>query len=126
MKLENQVTSLEPSKKLKELGVKQESLWWWCIYTDKWFLAYREDGIADTNNQVSAFTVAELGEILPKDLHLDTPKQCRLYMNGVHRCVYLDKNYEWVYTTVSPDNNEADARVKMLIYLIENKLIEAK
>ena len=29
MKLEDQVSSLKPSKKLKELGVKQESLWWW-------------------------------------------------------------------------------------------------
>jgi hypothetical protein len=29
MKLEEQVTSLELSKKLKELGIKQNSLFWW-------------------------------------------------------------------------------------------------
>ena len=29
MKLEDQVCSLELSKRLKELGVKQDSLWYW-------------------------------------------------------------------------------------------------
>ena len=32
MKLENQVTNLELSKKLDKLGVKQESLWMWVKY----------------------------------------------------------------------------------------------
>jgi hypothetical protein len=30
MPLENQVVSLELAKKLKELGMKQESLFYWC------------------------------------------------------------------------------------------------
>ena len=30
MKIESQVCSLELAKKLKELGVKQESLYYWC------------------------------------------------------------------------------------------------
>ena len=29
MKIEEQVCSLEPSRKLEELGVKQESQYWW-------------------------------------------------------------------------------------------------
>jgi hypothetical protein len=33
MKLEQQVTSLELSKKFRGLGAKQESLFWW-IYND--------------------------------------------------------------------------------------------
>ena len=32
MKLEDQVVSLELAKKLKELGVKQESLFYWGYY----------------------------------------------------------------------------------------------
>ena len=31
MQLEQQVCNLELSKRLKELGAKQDSLWWWVI-----------------------------------------------------------------------------------------------
>ena len=33
MKLEDQVCSLELAKKLKELGVKQDSLFYWNLYS---------------------------------------------------------------------------------------------
>ncbi len=61
MKLEDQLTSLEPSKKLEKLGVKQDSLFWWIKYSanGKFWL---KRGIKDErwNEGVSAFTVAEL------------------------------------------------------------------
>ena len=73
MKLEQQVTSLELSKKLKELGVKQESLWWWV----KWNKKVHTKGNFPISWQVelaphkkcksiSAFTVAELLELCTK------------------------------------------------------------
>ncbi len=80
MELENQVVSLDLAKRLKELKVKQESLFYWSTRTF-------EPGLTGPNpitalilgteiNQsqyhkvtdeiiASAFTVAELGEILP-------------------------------------------------------------
>ena len=69
MKLENQVVSLELAKKLKELGVPQES----------WFLWWHDDachhfvGTDWKSHRVvaAAFTVAELGEMLPKDISSD-------------------------------------------------------
>jgi len=75
-----QVTSLEPSKRLKELGVKQDSLFAWYQYPDKHiYCEYREyqasqddqstfqDGYAKLPVEIcAAFTVAELGELLPK------------------------------------------------------------
>lgn len=74
MKLQSQCTSLEISKKLKSLGVKQdESIFYWCerdlggewdIRPAKWVF---EQEIAlghdYKNTEISAFTVAELGEI---------------------------------------------------------------
>ena len=66
MKLENQVCSLELSKKLKSLGVKQGSLWWWIHYYSLgkmvWSL-FQEDKDDGANKKISAFTVAELLEI---------------------------------------------------------------
>lgn len=110
MKLEQQVTSLELSKKLRELGVKQESIFSWVELDGEYRLIDSEpDG---WNNGVSTFTVAELGEILGEDL----PK---IFQN-VDRKWILFNPYEGTNTT---HNTEADARAKMLAYLLENKLI---
>lgn len=73
MELKDQVCNLELSKKLKELRVKQNSLWWWVtssqpsgqMVTDNMILYLARDKGAKYP-MCSAFTVAELGEILPR------------------------------------------------------------
>lgn len=125
MKLENQVTSHEISKRLKELGVKQESLFYWepqsngIFEITRW---YHKDSI-------SAFTVAELGEMLPlgtASLHIDTwydslPVQanknwmCRMPERPAQRG--LKRHIAYALT-------EADARGRCLIYLLENGLLK--
>jgi hypothetical protein len=84
MRIEQQVCSLELANRLKQLGVKQHSLWYWKFVAVP---PFRNDGIEhgayewklsqnrldfgndqeieDTTDAYSAFTVAELGEILP-------------------------------------------------------------
>jgi len=109
MKLEQQVCNLELAKRLKKLGVKQESLWIWAYGKICW---YKEN----EPNSYSAFTVAELGEML----------KCRgIYFN---QCIN-PRAKSWVIidkekATILSDIDEADARAKMLIHLIENKLIK--
>ncbi len=71
MKLEQQVTSLEISKKLKELGFKQESLFGWRKNTNLgdsgngqyviWSFGTPEKFIGDES--YSAFTVSELADL---------------------------------------------------------------
>ena len=66
MPVEHQVCSHELAKRLAELGVRQESVFWWVdrklMYTGgRASHAPRHGGIA-------AFTVAELGEMLPDDV----------------------------------------------------------
>jgi hypothetical protein len=119
MKLEQQVASLDLAKRLKELGVKQESHFYWRKLTedDGWEVW---DSTGLYGKTCSAFTVAELGEMLPKgyavfSVNLDWP----LYKPGMEWCCEsgdLERNQ------FAP--TEADARAKMLIYLIENGLVK--
>lgn len=182
MKLEQQVVSLEYAKKLKELGVKQESLFGWTQnYTrksgefkkdSKPYLQYK--GSFD----YSAYTVAELGEMLPKEILAETinknhpirkhndeegeewDKMQELIEEDIEKLndvfndnteflsdlelengfpynlkrsfgdgleiSYFQVTDEWEsnYGMIEINGNtEADARAKLLIYLIENGLI---
>ena len=104
------------AKELKELGVKQDSLWYWNRYiTAKPYLSQGkqyEDKFATDGTyiqySVSAFTVAELGEMLPK--YVTSEKD--------HEGKFFVRSEDAVYNTL--ENTEANARAEMLIYLIEN------
>ncbi len=141
MKLEEQVVSLEIAKKLKELGVEQESYFWWVDTkeeggegfrlrenrTAEWLEHLKATQPAAKNMEYySAFTVAELGEMLPDRIESFEFQLCK-YKNTIeHKFIYLMgywdvENHEWRY--VQEGYTEADARGKMLIYLKENKLI---
>jgi hypothetical protein len=119
MKLENQVCSLELSKKLKELGVKQESLFWWfCDGSQAHRIIYGNTDVPMTKYTLhSAFTVAELGELLP--LFVDTSKNDK----GEYYTETIASVLGWKDDQVFFEKTEAGARAKMLIYLLENKLI---
>ncbi len=114
MTLKTQVTSLEPSKKLKDLGVKQESIFVWVVDNDAEFLQFlanngRLEWYRQNNHTItSAFTVAELGELLRPHLKKS------IWLPEI-RSAMSDATYML---------DEANARAKMLIYLLENHLIE--
>lgn len=136
MTLEQQVCSLDLAKRLKELGVKQESYVYWIMNWDSdypeeghwWSLAQKHELITG-REQYSAFTVAELGEMLPYSgdvsyptgyLHtvkIDQNNYRSCYANGAGVMGYKGELLQQVA------NTEANARAKMLIYLLENKLI---
>jgi len=131
MKLEQQVVNLELSQKLKELGVKQESLFYWnyndAVPKQGWYLD--DENLAyPKEHTCHAYTGAELGEMLPQILKIKKIKY-QLFVS-----VAVDKQWFVVYANEKDysDNapikfmmchNEANARAKMLIYLLENKFI---
>lgn len=92
MKLEDQCVSLEIARKLKDLNIKQESLFYWgdgeilgkqeekTIYTNyKGVLSWQTTGCGccgdggEIEEIYSAFTASELGELLPN--YVDTKKE---------------------------------------------------
>lgn len=122
MEIIKQVCGLELSKKLKGLGCKQESLFYWTRPFDgkrhyKHILDYKESMCWDEDckhNPISAFTVAELGEMLNEYIFFEgrTIGNKWLFSFGDQQAVYGE--------------TEVEARAKMLIYLLENKLIPDK
>ena len=118
MKIKNQVCSLELAKKLKELGVKKEG--YFAYYYNPYhggvsaktlLWEYKKERYQYKSFACFAFTVAELGEILPKKVNWKM-----LYYKDVWNLDFGDYRVG--------EKTEADARAKMLIYLIENSLIK--
>ena len=135
MPLEKQVCSLELAKKLKELGQKQESLFYWYSLdtadTPQTFdISYGNNTTmfgVPIQEKIFAFTVAELGEMLPEEISDMREQEYWVNMSrGMGGCWvagYRKNGTEGVYFLHSAET-EADARAKMLIYLLENNLIE--
>lgn len=164
MELTKQVVSLELAKKLKSLGVKQESLFVWLFRNYKlsnppqenWDVELRQR-YYKVGEQYSAFTVAELGEMLDvggydkgfsvaftqfelsgdnvfiegKGL-MQSYKSGRstrekpeyiCYFNNWGRKIKKENGSDFDYDVEFSAETEADARAKMLVFLIENKLV---
>jgi hypothetical protein len=136
MRLERQVCSLELAKRLKELGVKQESLFFYWRNVDGsgsptnpyekqegYLLVGNPYNIHPFDEKYSAFTVAELGEMLPE--YKEGYKCVRTYWdkNKVGAEIGLRDTEAEFHSKTHFADTEADARAKMLIYLLENKFI---
>jgi hypothetical protein len=120
MKLENQVCSLENGKKLAELGVTMDSYFVWIETVD---YNYKAEGFFKVLKRGSAgiyqlhapaYTVAELGEMLP-DGDITTRRGTKRF-----HCETMTFNHYTIEYT------EADARAQMLIWLLENGFITAQ
>ena len=136
MNLEQQVCSLELAKLLKELGVKQESAFWWeqtklagrNIWSKEWALQF--NNYSEPYNKdhiVSAFTAVELGDMLPITIDAGTAgKGISSELLSIHKGTF-EKGDRWqvMYYDVNFCNavTEADARAKMLIYLLKKNLL---
>jgi len=130
MNIKDQVCSLESAKRLYDLGIKQDSLFYWMhnkanvqpdeVQFYKNTASWKSRGKVESSGvieYISAFTVAELGEMLPEMIDklqiLTWKKTWRGSMT--YFCEHRD--------TVFSADTEAEARAKMLIYLLENKLV---
>ena len=133
MDLKNQVTSLELSKKLKELGVKQDSLFYLDVKSGDIHYGFPSGNISKDEigkRFISAFTVAELGEILPREINIpfkngkprDSNNPLRIIRGVGWRVIYVKPKGVAEYFETQ-DENLSNSMAKMLIYLITNNLI---
>ena len=115
MELSKIVVSLPLSRKLKKVGVKQESHFWHYLNAGEAVGAI-VDGYQDKDDEfkkaklVSAFTSGELGEMLPASVFTE-----RFGDKAI--CNYVANDFS--KSASFSDENEANARAKMLIHLIE-------
>lgn len=138
MELNKQVCSLELSKRLNELRVNQESLFSWF---HRWEGSSLDDAGRDflkpskyesDNSRLvaSAFSTAELGELLPWRVKVngryfflsfggrENPERLNFYpgyevsYSYGENCIFLERA-----------STEADARAKMLARLLESSII---
>lgn len=135
MTLEQMCCSLEHSKKLRELGVPQDSVfYWWRVFAgtrgEKIEISLRKPSKATLPDECySAFISGELGEMLPSLINYEITPNKIYQARSTQYSAYggkwsitfweqpKDKNKEIIADT------EADARALMVIYLLENKLI---
>jgi hypothetical protein len=114
MEIQKQVTTIESSKRLIELGVKQEAglYWVWTVRGAYDAILRAEElenssyhWIYNAHKPIPAFGVAELGELIPP--HIALP--------------YKDAHSGWFAPTVqSWCQQEVDARAATLIFYLEN------
>ncbi len=114
MKTRQQLCSFEQSKKLKELGVLQNGLFW--FYDDK--KDYNQIGCSLISEEItnilkkhfdyySAFTVSELGVMLPNYMSSYRDED-KTYYTGIEEGL-----------NISFGKTEAESRATCLIHLIE-------
>lgn len=123
MELINQVCSLESAKKLKELGFPQSSLFYWfvdCSGREPYLVNHSQYPFKSCGcKEYSAFTTAELGELLP-DTYQTSKITGALTGKVTWQCWRLYASLRHIIY----ENTEAEARAKMLIHLASNGLME--
>ena len=131
MELTAQVCSLDLAKRLEELGFKGPTVFQWRTNYNiphcggehrETFLvqgeSYESKGEEGGSSLTWAPTVAELGEMLPKGYLIS-----RDTTTNVWYCRDWERLHQWVEFYGEADTMP-DAVAKMLIYLVEQKLIE--
>lgn len=140
MKIEEQVCTLEQAKKLKKLKLSQDSYFQWkCnnvqnVVVEKTMTDMIDRSLPTLNKNYAAFTVSELGVMLPIEVKNAYLNYRFDHMGDYHVQYMIDNKEEQDLVLVHNDFlvwktsniSEAQARATMLIYLLENNLITSE
>lgn len=140
MNLQDQVVSLALAKRLQELGITKTGLFFWVARKDKllergirvfgvayihWFHDLDDTDSLDNYEIYPAFTVAELGELIKPINQVDDERNYFTFWDQLGMWVAWEQEHGLYENECHIcASTEADARAKMLIHLLENKLME--
>jgi hypothetical protein len=126
--IEEQLCSLEQAKKLVKLGLRTPTIFYYTvdITSKRRRIRYGHDLQAVNTSDFNevcykfypAYTVAELGVLLPSDIFVDGYCVFEMEQLGKHEPHWLWRGEEY--------NTEAQARAEALIWLIENDYLKAE
>ena len=128
MNLNDLVCTFEQAKKLKELGVDEDSYFYWMNYLEQWIVLdwnhLRDDSRTfSKRNGYPAYTSAELGEIIAKIFPMIAIKCKKMKKPTDHGVAW----YMWgdghglLENFIHWGDTEAQARAEFLIYLLEGR-----
>lgn len=135
MQIEKQVISLETAKKLKELGIEKESLFYWQLNEANPYYIPKIPVYGNPRDKnlfaipFPAYTSAELGEMLYKVWPEKKPLLFQeFYSHELDVCwktnhPFVTEGKDILVIGVVKKMSEAEARGKMLIYFIEKGFI---
>jgi len=127
MTLEQQVCSLELAKQLKKLGVNQKSVLYWVVPKDDSLQLSHLEYAGLEKSWLDGFVKRISAEAFLWDGTTQVGLSCAKYSGGWHvRYQSAKFQNKRAMNHFEDRRSEADARSKMLIYLLENKLISAR
>lgn len=130
MNLSEHCVSLELATRLKALGVKQDSYFYWHNLDTSYptLMDRHQETYRSGDFMISAFTVAELGEMLPATI--------TSMLNERKQSLVIYKDYFLKWDIAYQENNSfypifvndslSDAMALMLIYLLEQGLAKVE
>lgn len=129
MKMEKLVCSAELAQKLYELGCTQDSAFHWFDSNDGWVLIADKNGFHGSFDTYAAFTAVEALELLPKEIKFKADEEssyfCELQIHRTEENWWVSYGFiGYVYHEEFDSPNLASAAVRMIIHLVENKLME--
>lgn len=138
MKGTTHVCKIEQAMRLKQLGVNQQSLFYWMPYlhNGRRHLVFSENIPEINADYISAFTAQELLDHLPATIKDKDHYSLRIIRGEMRYIVSYEKNREQknesshnqnsFYYSYRSDDNLAVALALMLEFLIENGIVKTK
>lgn len=125
MNIEGQLTSLELSKRLMELGVRQDAVYSWLQDSNGTITCGRIGAFSENIKSIcSAFSGAELGNILARAVKRLNPETVHIEMYWIYGQWHVVGNDIDSHNIRKCADKLVDAMAELVIHMIEHKMLD--